>query len=153
MTTSGMKYFITIFASGLGTGFLPWAPGTWGSLVGIPLAYALSLPSKALAILSLTAFIFFAIWVSTQAENLWQEKDSRKIVIDEICGMSIALLFVPFTLKTVIISFLLFRFFDVTKLPPINLLERSLPGGWGIVLDDVMAGIYAWLCIQLLLYI
>ncbi|MBI3019306.1 MAG: phosphatidylglycerophosphatase A [Deltaproteobacteria bacterium] len=148
-----MKYFITIFASGLGTGFLPWASGTWGSLLGIPLAYALNIPSKALALLSLTAFIFFAIWVSTQAESLWQEKDSRKIVIDEICGMSITLLFVPFTLKTVILAFLLFRFFDITKLSPINLLERSLPGGWGIVLDDVMAGVYARLCLQSLFYL
>src|SRR3989338_9113175 len=97
MTTRGMKYFITIFASGLGTGFLPLASGTWGSLLGIPLAYAFNTTSKTLALLSLTAFIFFAIWVSTQAENLWQEKDSRKIVIDEICGMSISLLFIPFT--------------------------------------------------------
>ena len=148
-----MKYFITILASGLGTGFLPWAPGTWGSLGGIPLAYALNIFSKPLALLSLTAFIFFAIWISAQAEKMWQEKDSRKIVIDEICGMSIALLFVPLTLTTVLLAFLLFRFFDITKLPPINLLERSLPGGWGIVLDDVVAGIYAWLGFQFLFYL
>lgn len=148
-----MKLFITIFASGLGTGFLRWVPGTWGSLLGIPLAYALNISSKPLALLSLTAFIFFAIWVSAQAEKVWQEKDSRKIVIDEICGMSISLLFIPFTLKTVLLAFLLFRLFDITKLlPPISLLERSLPGGWGIVLDDVMAGVYVWLCLQSLFY-
>ncbi|MBI3016708.1 MAG: phosphatidylglycerophosphatase A [Deltaproteobacteria bacterium] len=148
-----MKYFITIFASGLGTGFFPLASGTWGSLLGIPLAYALNITSKPLALLSLTAFIFFAIWVSTQAEKMWQEKDSRKIVIDEICGMGIALLFIPFTLKTVLLAFLLFRFFDITKLPPINLLEKSLPGGWGVVLDDVLAGVYAWLCLQTAFYL
>ena len=149
-----MKYFITIFASGLGTGFLPWAPGTWGSLVGIALAYILnSLPSKSLALLSLVSFIFLAIWVSTEAEKMWQEKDSRKIVIDEVCGMAIALFFIPMTLPLIVIAFIFFRFFDITKLPPANFLERSLPGGWGIVLDDVMAGLYAWLCLQLLLYV
>jgi len=149
-----MKYFITIFASGLGTGFLPWASGTWGSLVGIPLAYVLnSLPSKSLALLSLVSFIFLAIWVSTEAEKMWQEKDSRKIVIDEVCGMAIALFFIPMTLPLIVIAFIFFRFFDVTKLAPANFLERSLPGGWGIVLDDVMAGLYAWLCLQLLLYV
>ncbi len=148
-----MKFLIIALASGLGTGFLPWAPGTWGSLLGIPLAYALAYPSKTLVLLSLTAFIFLAIWVSTQAENVWQQKDSQKIVIDEICGMAIALLFIPLTLKTVVLAFLLFRLFDITKFPPISFLERSLPGGWGVVLDDVMAGIYARLFLGLLLYL
>ncbi len=148
-----MKRFITLFASGLGTGFLPWAPGTWGSLVGIPLAYVLNtLPSKPLALLSLISFIFLAIWVSSEAEKMWQEKDFRKIVIDEVCGMSIALLFMPLTVPTILIAFIFFRFFDVTKLPPANFLER-LPGGWGIVLDDVMAGLYAWAGLYLFLYL
>jgi|SRR3989338_806142 len=135
-------------ATGLGLGYLPFAPGTWGSLLGILLAYGLSFLSLPIASLTLIAFIFFAIWCATHAETYFKKKDASQIVIDEVCGMAISLFCIPFTLQNIFIAFLLFRLFDIVKPFPARLFEQKLKGGYGIVLDDVMAGIYANVMLQ-----
>lgn len=137
-----MRYFIIFLATSGGVGFSSVAPGTLGSLVGILFAYGFSFFPNTLTLVTLLGFIFFSIWICSLAESYLDEKDSPKIVLDEICGMMISLIFVPWNIQNIVIAFLLFRFFDIVKVPPANFLEKNLPGGYGIVLDDVMAGLY-----------
>ncbi|MES2881419.1 MAG: phosphatidylglycerophosphatase A [Bacteroidota bacterium] len=106
--------------------------------------------SNTLIDLICTAFIFFAgLWSSSLVEKNWGH-DSNRIVIDELLGMCVALLFVPVSLTTVAIAFLFFRFFDIAKPLYIRRVEK-LPGGWGVMTDDLLAGIYANLLLQIIL--
>jgi len=84
-----------------------------------------------------------AVWLAHEAEGILGEHDSRKIVIDEVTGMLVAGFLLPVSLRSVALCFLLFRFFDIVKPPPVGWIERHAPGGVGIVADDVAAGIYA----------
>lgn len=136
-----MLRLFTIALGTMGVGFSTIAPGTLGSLVGLLFAYGLTFLSKPLVLLTLVAFIFLSIWISSLAETYFHEKDSSRIVIDEVCGMMVSLLFVPWTFTNILIAFLLFRFFDIVKIPPINMLQKC-PSGYGVVLDDIMAGVY-----------
>jgi phosphatidylglycerophosphatase A len=135
-------------ATGIGAGYLPWFPGTWGSLIGLALYWPLhNLPSWTF-LATLLGLIFLSAWVSTIAEILFQQKDNQKIVIDEIVGMLVTLATIPFSLKAVIVGFILFRLFDIWKPYPIRLCQDRWPAGWGVVGDDVVAGIYANLILQ-----
>lgn len=145
--------FIRVMATGLGTGLSPFAPGTVGTILGIPLYLLFALFSPALYLLSTIAFCFFAVHISGEAEKLYGEKDASKIVIDEIAGFLVVMLFVPLSLYTVAAGFILFRFFDILKPFPIRTLERRLPGGYGVVGDDIMAGIYGAVVLHLGLYV
>jgi phosphatidylglycerophosphatase A len=137
-----MKKLIQLIGSGFGAGYLPWMPGTWGSLVGVGAAYGFSFLPFYLSLTSLIALIFLSIWVSEISEMLSAKKDDQTIVIDEICGMALSLLAIPFNLPNVLTAFLLFRFFDIAKIPPARWFERVCPGGYGVVLDDVVSGAY-----------
>ncbi len=92
---------------------------------------------------TVVTFIFFAVWVASFAEIYFGQKDSQKIVIDEIAGYLVTMLFIPFQWKWALAGFLLFRLFDIWKPFPIRKLEHQLKGGWGVVMDDVAAGVYA----------
>jgi phosphatidylglycerophosphatase A len=89
--------------------------------------------------------------VSGRAEEIFQEKDSGRIVIDEVAGYLVAMTAVPFSWKAVALGFLLFRFFDITKIPPARFFDRQLKNGYGVVLDDVVAGVYSCLSLHFLL--
>ncbi|RNI21878.1 phosphatidylglycerophosphatase A family protein [Rufibacter latericius] len=89
------------------------------------------------------------VWSANEVEPYWG-KDDKKVVIDEVAGMCISLLFIPVTIKSVLAALVLFRFFDIVKPLGIRKTER-LPGGWGVMLDDVLSGIYANVLLQLLL--
>ena len=91
------------------------------------------------------------IWSSTMVEPGWG-KDSSRVVIDEVAGMCISLLFVPVTVKWIVIGLLLFRFFDIVKPLYIRKAE-ALPAGWGVMADDILAGVYANLLLQLIIYV
>lgn len=145
-----MKEFcIKSLATGLGAGLSPYAPGTVGTIMGIPLCLLFSLLTPELSLLSVIAFCFFAVYVSGEAEILYEEKDSRKIVIDEISGYLVAMLFVHPSAGTLAAGFFLFRLFDILKPFPVRLLEQCLPRGYGVVGDDVMAGIYSGVFLRL----
>jgi len=92
-----------------------------------------------------------AVWVSGEAEKLFNEKDSGRIVIDEIAGMSVTLFLVPWTVTSVVMGFLLFRIMDIIKPFPIRRLEHGLSGGWGVVGDDLLAGIYAQVALRVVI--
>lgn len=135
---------IKFLASGFGSGLAPIAPGTFGTLAGVPICLlCLPLPWF-LRLLVVLALMALAIYVSGRAEEIYSKKDDQRIVIDEIIGFQVTMLPVTITILHLCAGFVLFRVFDILKPFPLNNLQR-LPGGWGVVLDDVGAGIYAGL--------
>lgn len=115
------------------------------AVVGIPLylllASALHLSWTAITLVAV-ALTLLAIYVSGETDRIVGEKDSRKGVIDEIPGYLIAMIGLPVTWRIIVAAFLLERVIDIAKVPPANWIEKKLPGGWGVVLDDVVAGLY-----------
>lgn len=151
----------TLIASGLGSGLSPFAPGTVGSLFT---ALCL-LPSLGVAATIhwwvWGGAVCVAIWSAEEAGRRWGVVDHPAIVIDEVVGLWLAVL-IPLTLIPLPIelrwwvllgALALFRIFDIAKPWPVSLLERSLPGGWGVVADDLMAGVMAGLCLTLLVIV
>ena len=154
---TGMRapVWATLTATLFGTGHLRPGPGTWGSAVTVVLwgALAHSIPSNQrtpLVIALAVVVIVIGIAAATQVCRASGKKDPQFIVIDEVAGQLIALIAVPLAWQTFLTGFILFRAFDIIKPPPVRQLER-LPEGTGIVLDDVAAGIYALLVMQILL--
>ena len=146
---------VLFFVTGGGAGYVPLLPGTIGTLVAIPFSLALNrvaLINFPLAVSMVVGSVFCAIWLSTKGAGILKQKDPQFIVIDEIVGFLVANFVAPPRLTALLWSFLLFRFFDITKVFPTNRLEQ-LPGGAGIVLDDVMAGLYTLISLRLLLKI
>lgn len=132
-----------ILATGFGTGYGPIAPGTWGSLPGLAFAFGLDRWAGGWAVLG--GALFFAVagvWAASRAEVLLGEKDPGRVVVDEIAGQMVALLFLPMTVPILVIAFFVFRVLDVFKPWPARRLE-DLPGGSGIMADDLMVGLYA----------
>jgi phosphatidylglycerophosphatase A len=153
-TETRAPLWATLTATLFGTGYLRPGPGTWGSAVTVLLWGALAhwIPSKertplliALAVL----VIMIGIAAATQVCRASGKKDPQFVVIDEVGGQLIALIAVPLTWQSFLTGFILFRAFDIIKPAPVRQLER-LPEGTGIVLDDVAAGIYALLVMQIL---
>jgi phosphatidylglycerophosphatase A len=143
-----MNRFILLLATGLGVGYSPIAPGTLGTLIATAIYYFLSEIHFPLYEITLIGFFFLSVWISENAEIFFGKKDDPRIVIDEVIGFLIAMLWVPKTLPFVIMGFFLFRFFDILKPFPIRRLEKRLRGGFGVVLDDVAAGVYANIVLQ-----
>jgi len=139
-------------ASGFGAGYSPIAPGTFGTLVAIPIYLVLSRIPFPIYELTLLTFFFLSSWISDRAQNYWGRKDHPRIVIDEILGFLVTMLWVPKTALLIILGFFLFRFFDILKPPPIRLMEKAR-GGYGVVLDDVLAGIYSNIILQIISYL
>lgn len=171
-STRSAKDYLALAIATCGVGYLPLAPGTWGSLVGVGV-YMLVRGAAIKLFFSLGAhrnfnllhvyygtivvelFVVFAIaligtWAASRTEKLSAKKDPGKVVIDEVVGQFIALIAVPFILEaawwTAILAFILFRFFDIVKPYPARKLE-ALHGGLGIMADDVVAGVYTALAV------
>ncbi len=134
------RRLILILATCGGVGYLPGMPGTWGSLAALPLWWLmqrhLSARGYALAWLALLAV---SLWAAGEAWNLLGKADHPAIVLDEVMGLLLALAFVPPKWPWVALGFVLFRVFDILKPFPLKHLEQ-LPGGFGVVMDDVAAG-------------
>lgn len=143
-----MDRFIIWLASGCYSGYLPLAPGTAGTLVGIPVYFLFSFFPPSIYLLSSAAAFFLAWWASERAEVIFGRRDSPKIVIDEIVGYLITMALLPCTLTMVIGGFLFFRVFDIIKIFPAGLIEHRVSGGLAVVLDDAVAGLYANLLLQ-----
>ncbi len=131
---------VMFLATGGYIGRIPVAPGTFGSLIGIPIAYAFSAMGRPAALTAVALIILAAVWIAHLAEKQLKQKDPGCIVIDEIAGMCVALVGLPLTWFTGLAGFFMFRVFDILKPPPVRQLDRHLGGGWGIVMDDVAAG-------------
>lgn len=146
----------TLVATFFGAGRLRPGPGTWGSLAAVLIWLGVSrFISPTWQTLTLAAMAALATAIGIPAATATAKasgvKDPQFVVIDEVAGQWITLLFVPVTWKTLLAGFILFRSFDIVKPPPVRQLER-LPWGTGIVLDDVAAGFYALAVMQLLVY-
>ncbi len=137
-------------ATGCYVGYSPLIPGTTGTLAAIPLYVILSHLSPLYYIAFVLGSIYIAIWASDGAEVLLQSRDCRHIVIDEMVGFMVAMFMVPPTLRNILLGFFLFRALDIIKPIPIRALEERVRGGYGVVLDDIIAGVYTNLVIHVL---
>lgn len=140
---------VIFLATGFYIGKLPFAPGTFGSLIGLPLSFTLAGISLGPAILFTLIFTLFATYIADAAEKLLKQKDPGCIVIDEIAGMVVALIGLPFNLITVVIGFIIFRILDISKPFPIRNLDKRISGGLGVVADDLVAGLIANLLLRI----
>jgi phosphatidylglycerophosphatase A len=145
------KNAIALFlATGCKSGYSPVAPGTAGSLAALLPCGVLSLLPFPVSAIFLIAFIVLAVWSAELAESELGHNDPGCIVIDEIAGMMITLIGINFTWQSALAGFFIFRTMDILKPFPIRYLERTIPGGAGIVMDDVAAGVGAHLLLRLL---
>jgi phosphatidylglycerophosphatase A len=135
-----------------GAGLLPGMPGTFGTAGAIPLYLLVNFLHTRYQALFLLIIIIGAIWSSHRSQCILGTVDPHEIVIDEVAGFLLSIIFIPFTLRNLIVGFFLFRFFDILKPPPIKMIEEKVKGGCGIVLDDLVAGVYAYLSLRFLLY-
>lgn len=171
----GTKNLFDYFSLAIATcavGYIPFAPGTWGSIVGVLIylltrffeirivhqfSHNLSLNENTTAWIAafnsliFLLFCFLGIWASGQAAVLLGKKDPQKVVVDEVIGQLIVFLFVPFAIswQLILAGFILFRVFDIWKPYPINSLE-NLPSGLGVCADDILAGVYGGVCLAIL---
>lgn len=133
-------------------GYVPFAPGTVGSLFALTIFLLINPPLYAhFSVIIIGAFI--GTYASSVAEKLLNEKDSKKIIIDEFIGFYVSVFYLPKTLGFAIAAFLLFRFFDILKPLFISKLEKTLSNGLGIMADDILAGIYTNIVLQIWLLI
>ena len=144
-----MDRLILFIATGAGSGYLPKAPGTWGSLVGV-FIWLFMCKLAPLPYFTIIGIIFIiGVFAAGGAEKIVDRGDPGLVVIDEIVGQLIALALMPNHVLTAIFGFALFRLFDILKPFPVSWLDNHLHGGLGIMLDDVAAGIYALIVMQL----
>ncbi len=146
-----IKFLVNLFGSGFFTGYLPFITGTFGSLAGLIIYFIPGFENPWIIIPSIILFFIIGIYTGTIFEQAYG-KDPAQCTIDEIVGMWITLLFLPKSFILSISAFLLWRMMDIIKPFPARNLE-SLPGGLGVMMDDVMAGIYSCLIMHLALYI
>lgn len=143
---SGLERILFLLSIGLGLGAVRTAPGTFGSLWGPLLIFGCQSFSSHPLFMLLCGVILFAVGIPICEAGIrhYQTKDPKHVVFDEIAAFPFVFLFVPLTWGTAIAGFCLFRFFDITKLWPIKRFEK-LPGAWGVMSDDTVAGILAGL--------
>jgi phosphatidylglycerophosphatase A len=153
MNTTRKNDIVVFLATGCFTGFLPKMPGTWGTFAAIPLVIISHRLTSITQPVVAVVFVTFAAYIAGRAEILFEDRDARPIVIDEMVGFLITLLWLPLNFLTLCLGFFLFRLFDIVKPPPISTVEKRLHGGWGIVLDDVLAGVFANVTLRLLLIV
>ena len=139
-----------LIATGFYSGYLPKAPGTWGSLVGVLLVFLLHALSLQIYLSVIAGFFIVGSFVAGEAEKILDNRDPGVVVIDEIVGMLITMIAVPVTPLTMALGFILFRVFDIAKPFPVNFFDQHFHGGLGIMLDDVVAGIYSLIIMQLI---
>lgn len=140
---------VIFIATGFYSGFIPIAPGTFGSILGIPLCYLISKIDPAFIVPVVILLILFSIGVAHKAEKYLDQNDPGCIVIDEIVGFVVVLFGLPLNWYLIILGFIFFRCFDIVKPFPIRQLEKHTKGGFGIVLDDILAGVYTNLLLRL----
>lgn len=146
----GLFHPITIIATVFWSGLLRPAPGTWGSLAALPLGFLLfQTGGTPLLLIGLVLSITIGIWASGAYATALGQGDPGSVVIDELSGLWLALLGCSFTLPEVVVAFAAFRAFDILKPWPVGWADREIKGGIGIVVDDLIAGVYALIVVQI----
>lgn len=141
-----------LLALGFGSGLAPKAPGTFGTLVALPIVWLLSFAGTAWFVVFLVAGSLLGVYVCGKAAADAGEHDHGAIVWDEIMGFTLTMLLIPVTFTNLLIGFVLFRFFDIVKPWPIRWFDRRVHGGLGIMLDDLLAALPALGILHTLLY-
>jgi phosphatidylglycerophosphatase A len=141
----------SLIATGFGVGLMPMASGTWGSLAALPVGWLVAMHWGTIGLLAATAIATVAgIWASSVVVKAGTAQDPGLIVIDEIAAMWLTLAFTPLTWWGYLVAFLLFRAADIFKPFPANWCDRNVHGGLGVMLDDLVAGLYAGIATYLL---
>jgi phosphatidylglycerophosphatase A len=153
LTVDLLRDPVHFLALGFGSGLSPYAPGTFGTLVALPIAVALMLMPPVPAIAAVVVFIIGGIWLCGESARRLNCHDHPGIVWDEIAAFALLSLVLPWGLAWLFLAFVLFRFFDIVKPWPIRDLDHRLGGGLGIMLDDLMAAVYSALVIKLIEYL
>ena len=147
----GSARLARLIATGFGIGRLPWAPGTWGSLAALPLAWAIvDLFGQGALFLATLALVAVGVWAAGHHARQADQKDPGAIIVDEVAGQWLALAFVPLDIRLYGLGFLLFRLADIVKPWPANWIDQNVAGGTGIMADDLVAGLYAAAALALL---
>ena len=141
---------IHFLAFGLGSGAAPWAPGTFGTLAAVPLYLLLAQLPLHYYLVAMVASFAIGVWLCEVTAKDLGVHDHGGIVWDEFVGYWLTMIVAPPGWMWVLIGFLLFRFFDILKPFPISWLDKHVKGGLGIMIDDVVAGGFAWFCLQLI---
>jgi len=144
---------VLFLATGGFIGRMPFAPGTFGALWGLPLGFLLSKAGTGVAVLLLAAGLAPAAWICREAEGLIKETDPGCVVLDEIFGMTVALTGIPFDPAPVAAGFIFFRLLDILKPFPIRAFEKWFSGGWAILLDDIAAGFFTNLLLRAIVFL
>ncbi len=147
-----LKNPIHFLALGFGTGLAPKAPGTFGTLAALPLYFLMMNLTIPMFIIITLIITIVGFWICDRAANDMQVHDHGAIVWDEVAGMLITMIAAPVGLLPLMVGFCLFRVFDILKPWPIMLLDRHVKGGFGIMIDDVLAGIFAAISLQAIHY-
>jgi len=142
-------YFV---AFGFGSGLMPIAPGTWGTLAAIPVYLALAGSSVSIYLMATLIAFLLGVYVSDKVARELGVHDYAGIVWDEVVGYLLTMFLAPVGIGWMLTGFLLFRLFDIWKPQPIRFVDKHIHGGLGIMLDDVLAAIPAWLIMQLLIW-
>ncbi|MEN8192948.1 MAG: phosphatidylglycerophosphatase A [Bacteroidota bacterium] len=140
-----------ILGSGFFTGYIPFASGTFGSLIALVIYLIPGFENPTILLAAISLFTVIGIHVGNKFEKVYG-KDPSQCTIDEMVGMWITLLFVPKYLWYILFAFVIWRILDILKPFPVNIIEK-LNGGWGIMLDDIMAGIYSLILVHIFIYI
>lgn len=128
-------------SSALGLGYLPKAPGTWGTFAALPLWWAMADYTPAVFTVVTAVLVAFAILISSRAEAIYGAHDVQRIVIDEVVGLLCTVIAVPWRGPEIVAAFILFRLLDALKPWPIRYFDDHVGGGFGVVIDDVVAGL------------
>lgn len=134
-------------------GRMPMAPGTFGSAVGLLIYFVMPTLPQPFILFGLIGFVIFSIWIAGEAEKLFAAKDPGCIVIDEVAGMLVTFFALPRTICIGIVGFSVFRLLDILKPFPIKYAQRKCPGGIGVVMDDVIAGLMSNVLVRIFLMI
>lgn len=143
-----MQKLTLLIASNGGLGYAPFAPGTVGTLAGIPVYYLTAHWPVWLYMPTMTALLFLSFWAADNAGQIYGVADDRRIVIDELIGYLVTVAFLPWSWTGALLGFFWFRLFDILKPPPADWFDKNLKHGVGVVLDDFAAGIYAALALR-----
>lgn len=136
--------------SGFFTGYIPFASGTFGSLFALAIYLIPGFENPTILLTLISLFSIIGIYVGSKFEEVYG-KDPSQCTIDEFVGMWITLLFVPKYIWYIVIAFVIWRILDIVKPFPVNILEK-IKGGWGIMLDDIAAGLYSLILVHIIIY-
>ena len=144
------RKIVEFLATGFYTGRIRPAPGTWGTLVGVPVAYLFKLGSPMFYMVASIVLLFVAVAIAEVYEMMTGHHDTGEVVIDEVVGYVIALTWLPPTWQFFVAGFVVFRIFDIWKPYPISVMDQKIRGGLGTILDDVAAGLVSNFVLQVI---